>query len=978
MRARRLVVLIALVLATLACGASAAAALSPPAQKLRAIVRADGRSAKASPIVRPGGIATALVFHALQVTVVRGYVASEHSLADIYRYTGGRWHRIARVDFGKDSLGTNLQAPPRHVELTGATDFAVSFEAAGAAPISIVSDAGGRWRAVPFVQPGQPTVTSVQDGSIVGDTVVSSTHDCIPNCAQGKRTEVTWHYDAAVQAFEPYTPPSGPCSNQTLTSGEIQAIGCFTGPTSGVYSTTQTFRLNGLQVAPDPGTTLTFDPSNRTGAVTASGSGCLQTMVTAIFNLGEFDLKCWTKSAAISFPNNKLVLHSVFASSPAGNFYGLPFVYDEITLEPGGAASIQGAVGLLPVYGNPLANASFSATTNNAHGLTIGQMCARINPGTFGVSIPLKIKGVSIPLRSASLCFLPGLQELAGSATIALGAGSPQVKGTLAFHVGSLPAPGSVTLPFTNVNISFAGLEVGLQGINQELFDGIFLQQAAAGFYIYPRPELTGEIGLSVGPQINLFKIRQGIAALEAVGSFSYTWGGDNGFSDFFFANNPDNYSADTSTPGSNTLNVDGKLYVGGTNYSAFATLASAHATFRSQGKSTLTGYIDTDGFPLVPSLDAKVKGIFEASHYTAYGSGSWSEFGASIADGAVLLSDKGVAGCATISSIGDAIIGGFSPVLGYLAGTTPIGFRYVKGSGFSLFYGCNLSDLATVSGVTSSSTTRQISIPRGRSVEEIAVHGTTGPPAALISGPGGRNLPAPSQVNRLTAEDGALVVADTSDETTYYLIGKPKPGRWQISPAEGASPISSVSTAGQLSGADVRARVSGHGRDRRLSWHFRGAAGRTVVFVAVGTGAFQTLTTTSHGHGSARFNALAGGSAGKRTIVAIVEQDGFQRSQSTVARYRAQPPARLGPVRGLRVRRHGRSVTISWRRVGGARAYMVTVHFHHHEQAEFALPARTTSETIKTGLAGTASVYAGASGRRPGASRSARFRAGH
>ncbi|HTX45654.1 MAG TPA: hypothetical protein VMD48_05220, partial [Solirubrobacteraceae bacterium] len=536
---RTAAVLAVLLSAALACGASPAFALSPPAQKLAAIVKADGRSAKASPIVRPGGIATALVFYSLNVTVSGGYVvADSHSIADVYRYIHGRWHRVGHIDFGKDSLGSDTQAPPRSAALTGATDFVVSFEAAGAAPISVVSDTGGHWHVVPFVAPGQAPENAVEDGQVSGDTVISYTQNCIPSCATGTSTKTTWHYDAAAQAFEPYTPPTGPCSDQTLTSGDVQAIGCFVGPTSGVYTTTQTFKLNGLQFSPDPGTTLTFVPSLQTTAVTASGPGCLQTMVTAIIDLGEFDLKCWKRSATISFANNKLVLTSLDASSPAGNFFGLPFVYAAITLQSGYTASIQGSVGLAPLFGNPLLSASFSAATSNDHGLSVEQMCASFNPSTIGNSVPLSFKGLIIPLRSANLCFSPASQELSGTASVALpGLDSPTIKAGLAFHVGSLPAPGSVTIPGTSVNVSFAGLEIGLSGINEPIFPYIFLQQLAGGLSIYPHLELEAyDIGLSLGPQVGV--LNHNLVLMEAVGSATITFGGDDGFSDFFFSNN--------------------------------------------------------------------------------------------------------------------------------------------------------------------------------------------------------------------------------------------------------------------------------------------------------------------------------------------------------------------------------------------------------------------------------------------------------
>lgn len=203
-RARIFRVLTALTIAAIITPASGAESASTTEQaQLTAIVSADGSDTAASPIVTTSQGDTALIMHALNPA---GF-AGTHSVADVYTYSSaGSWQRVARVDFGADSSGPNTYRPPQQEHLTGATDFLVGFAAADAEPVSVVSDAGGSWRVVPFAKGGQSATVKLY-ASVSGTRIRTGVDDCTPDCATGKITFTTWAYDAAGKDFVPATTP---------------------------------------------------------------------------------------------------------------------------------------------------------------------------------------------------------------------------------------------------------------------------------------------------------------------------------------------------------------------------------------------------------------------------------------------------------------------------------------------------------------------------------------------------------------------------------------------------------------------------------------------------------------------------------------------------------------------------------------------------------------------------------------------------
>ena len=104
--------------------------------------------------------------------------------------------------------------------------------------------------------------------------------------------------------------------------------------------------------------------------------------------------------------------------------------------------------------------------------------------------------------------------------------------------------------------------------------------------------------------------------------------------------------------------------------------------------------------------------------------------------------------------------------------------------------------------------------------------------------------------------------------------------------------PIRQIREAYGLPKPVVHARVSGRGRTRTLSWRLRPIPGQKVQFAEYGTDVRHLITTTAKASGRVRFTPQTG-PAGRRRIVAIVEQYGLPRATLTLASFRAPGPPR-------------------------------------------------------------------------------------
>ena len=168
-----------------------------------------------------------------------------------------------------------------------------------------------------------------------------------------------------------------------------------------------------------------------------------------------------------------------------------------------------------------------------------------------------------------------------------------------------------------------------------------------------------------------------------------------------------------------------------------------------------------------------------------------------------------------------------------------------------------------------------------------------------------------------------ALTVAKTS--TTYVMVRNPGAGVWKVSAAPGSSAI----TPGAPGAAATRRRAArtGVGPRRRPPPHLLGdqAAGHVGQFAERAHRVYRILGRAKGAHGTLRFTPAAG-TAGKRTVYAIVSEGGVARESVAVTSYRAPAPATPARVRGLRVRRHRRTFAISFGSARGAAYYLLSV----------------------------------------------------
>jgi hypothetical protein len=150
--------------------------------------------------------------------------------------------------------------------------------------------------------------------------------------------------------------------------------------------------------------------------------------------------------------------------------------------------------------------------------------------------------------------------------------------------------------------------------------------------------------------------------------------------------------------------------------------------------------------------------------------------------------------------------------------------------------------------------------------------------------------------------------VQSPEEKTTYVVLGHPAAGRYEVA-GEG---VRAVGQAGLLPRPKIRARVTGAGARRTLRWTIRNAGGQRVRFVERGDGIAQPLATAKAGRGSTRFRPSSGPGA-RRTIVAVVVNDGLGTRSRRVARFRVGP-ARAARPAAVRVARRGGRVRVSWR----------------------------------------------------------------
>jgi hypothetical protein len=502
---------------------------------------------------------------------------------------------------------------------------------------------------------------------------------------------------------------------------------------------------------------------------------------------------------------------------------------------------------------------------------------------------------------------------------------------------GTWSGDAKIVLPFANDFTLEAGMGIkdgefdyargGVLRINKPIGSGVYLQSIQAEVHRSPL-SIQGTVGVSAGPAV------KGKTAVAVTGGLKAVL--DDPF----------------------VIEVNGSLRI-----ADLFDLGNAFVRYSSTGLFEFGGEIGWDFWRLdfdgsvrgwVDGLDAfNVEGSVEAELEV------WGPNPSG--DAKVLVSSKGLAGC----------IGTFGYHVG--AGAT-------WDFDFDAFTGCDLKpyreERPKQRRLRAAAELSRTTLPRGLTSAAWEVTGQGMPPNVTLTGPGGETVTVTRELPAVQNDRFHAHLLD--DGTAFVLVKRPAAGVWTLSD-DGSVPITRVREARGLPRPSARAAVRGRGRSRVLSWSLAPVDGQRVQFVEAGKDVRSVITSTSSRRGSVRFRP-ADGRAGKRRIVALVEQDGQPRTTLTAGSYRAPGPPRPGKPRQLRIRRSGSRLVVGWRPSPAGFRHAVHLTLSDGRQLVRFVPARRRSVTIKgiaRSLGARARVYAlsDANARGPGASVSIRRR---
>jgi hypothetical protein len=273
-------------------------------------------------------------------------------------------------------------------------------------------------------------------------------------------------------------------------------------------------------------------------------------------------------------------------------------------------------------------------------------------------------------------------------------------------------------------------------------------------------------------------------------------------------------------------------------------------------------------------------------------------------------------------------------------------GVGYKWRGDFDLWWGsCDLGPWRPIAGGSAhtAAAERRVRLRPGLPSAAFAVDGEGAAPDLTLSGPHGERISVSAA--KPQARVGRMLAMKGEEQTTYVYVARPSAGTWTLH-ADGATQIRSVRQSFGLPRPSAHARVRGHGRRRTLEWRLRPIPGQRVRFVEFGRDVRNAIKATNAARGRVAFTP-ADGPAGRRRIVAMVEQNGRPRTTLTAGSYIAPPRRRPGRPRKARIARRGSRLIVSWRaRVPGFR-HAVSVDVGDGRTLELIARAGAKSVTV-------------------------------
>jgi uncharacterized delta-60 repeat protein len=695
----------------------------------------------------------------------------------------------------------------------------------------------------------------------------------------------------------------------------------------GLHVTTKTARVNGLDITPLGGSALVLEDG--LGIFTKDEAYLVSS--NASVSLGGVELRRGPLALKVGFghPTVHVADFDTSQIDVLAPFLKLNRGTSSVDFVPG--KTELGVHVLLPaVFGGVTSDAT--VTLDNVNGAELSY--AHIHADGF------QVLGVGIP--HADLLYQRHPLTISANVEFALGEKGPDLKGYLEFGENN----GDSQLHFHQ----FYGSYTGPPFIN--LSPGVDITTIRGGFQLFPPATV-----LHAGATINV-----GAPPDTPVECPPYKIDGD---ADVTFY--PPPFALDARTGASMFCQhvANEFLHVDSTGYVHFG----GDVNF------------DFDVFKLDGHLDAR----FFYPHFTAQGQmhGCLGDYACVTGNG--VISDRGVALCYSVflgvkifgHRVGGTVqVGGgidWPPVATLI---NPVATAAAILSSAHVFLGsCDFSHYITAAreGQTAAAGGGQVfTVTRGQRAIALAVHGAGGvAPDVEIRGPDRPPIVLPAS-GPLRGRTDAIGFRSTRDGTAYVVIGFPSAGRWTVAPLPGSSAITGLATSLALPKPSIRlTRRPGRGGQIVYAYRIQAIRGQRVTFLEEVGGAARALGSPRGDRGTLSFfPSTAAGT--RRSIVAVVTQDGRPRTDITVARFTARPTRPARPPR-LRAHRRGTKLLFSWAPAAHAERYVARVSLSDGRILMFFVTARARSFTI-TGVARrtTASVSVvgllGASVRGPAA----------
>ena len=272
------------------------------------------------------------------------------------------------------------------------------------------------------------------------------------------------------------------------------------------------------------------------------------------------------------------------------------------------------------------------------------------------------------------------------------------------------------------------------------------------------------------------------------------------------------------------------------------------------------------------------------------------------------------------------------------------------------------------------------INVPAKLPQVNFVFKGDTAPPKITLQEPGGRAIASdPADPNTPIKGDRFAIWTAPEANLTYVAVADPLAGDWTVDAQPGSAKIIDTRKANGLPAVSVEASVAGRARKRTVRYEIGKIAGQRVAFIErMGTSVGRRIGVVNGG-GTGSFKFTPGfGPAGKRQIVALVEQNGKPRDSRVVATYTAPKPllpTKPGKVRLKRLK--GRAVRVTWGASKNATSYDVRIKLTDGRTQTFKARKRTlTLRGVDADVRGTIKVNGQGQRMSDGPARTAKLKA--